>query len=229
MMNIWIKGFVKNGEVDFVNKVILDETFVNNVKLKCVYDKLTADNNSLFRDTVGAFIDDPDFTLTFKVGNCATTNDQCTDDSDPYNIVVTFEDVSGNPIEIAQAILHEAIHAEIARFVKQFESGVDVNDRPRLFQMYAFYKGYSEAINNPNYNWSGNADHELMIEQYIKPIARALRQVDNYRYPLDNYMSYAWDGLNKYNYSNQYLTEELKAYYLNLRIEETNINIQFCN
>jgi len=76
-----IEAFTKNSlqgtnhEVDFPNRVILDETFVNNIKLKCVYDKLTSDNNSLFRDTVGAFIDDPDFNLTFKVGVCENSDD----------------------------------------------------------------------------------------------------------------------------------------------------------
>ena len=37
---------------------------------------------------------------------------------------------------MASAILHEAIHAELARYVEQFQSGLNVNDKPRLFELY---------------------------------------------------------------------------------------------
>ncbi|HLV14672.1 MAG TPA: hypothetical protein VKY41_05790, partial [Xanthomarina sp.] len=60
-----IEAILEGGEADFPNRVILDSTFVNNVQLKCVYDKLTADNNTLFKNTVGAFVNDPNFNLTF--------------------------------------------------------------------------------------------------------------------------------------------------------------------
>ncbi len=224
-----LNAIESGGEADFQNGVILDSTFVNNVKLKCVYDKLTKDNNHLFRNTVGAFIDDPKFNLTFKVGNCVTTNDQCTDDSDPYNIVITFEDVSSNPIEIAQAILHESIHAEIARYVEQYQTGVNVNNREYLFQLYAYYKDWADNV-DPNFNWSNAADHQFMIVNYIDNIAGALRQFDNYRFvSLDNYLDYAWDGLRNYGYNSGQLTEEEENYNVNLRTQQTNMNITVCN
>lgn len=223
-----IEAELAGGKADFPNRVILDETFVNNVQLKCVYDKLTADNNTLFKNTVGAFVNDPNFNLTFRVGECATSDDQCTNDSDPNNIVITFEDVNTNPIEMAQAILHEAIHAELARYVALYQSGVDINNREYLFELYAYYKGWSDAINDPDYNWGNAGDHQYMITNYINNIANALRQFDNNRYPIDNYKEYAWDGLRAYDYRGL-LTDTDEDNYINLRVTETNLGIEVCN
>jgi len=128
---------------------------------------------------------------------------------------------------MAQAILHEAIHAEIARFVEQFQTGVDVNDRPYLFQLYAYYKDYTDLV-DPDFNWSNAADHQFMVNSYINNIAQALREFDNNRFPLDNYKDYAWDGLRKYGYDSGHLTEQEEDYNVNLRVQ-TNQNIQVCD
>ena len=181
-----ITALMNSGEVDWVNEVILDESFVNNEKAKCAYDKLTADDSPLFRDTVGAFIDDPKFKLTFKVGNCSNTDDACTNTTDPNNIVIIIEDVNITPVEMAQFILHEAIHAEIARYVAQYQSGVDVNDRPYLFELYKHYKELYD---------SGDIDHIYMTLNYINPINAALRVFDDNNFPSNYYSSFTWDGL----------------------------------
>ncbi len=34
-----------------------------------------------------------------------------------------------------------------------------------------------------------------MAEKFVEPIAEAIRQLDNYQYPLDHYMAFGWDGL----------------------------------
>lgn len=185
---------MEGGDVDFPNRVILDPTFKNSIELMCVYNKLTADNNPLFRETVGAFIEDPKFNLTFKIGNCNNTNDACTNTDDPYNISITIEDLGQDPIEFAQTILHEAIHAEMARFVALFESGVDVNDKPRLFELYKFYRenGVTEQ----------DIDHPYMSMYYVNPITAALREFDNNSYPLDYYKFIAWDGLRIWDVNN---------------------------
>src|SRR5690606_35516360 len=103
-----IEAMNNGGKFDHINNVILDSTFVANEKLNCVYNKLKADNSSLFRETVGAFIDNPSANLIFTVGNCTTTNDACTDDNyfaETGIIKITIEDVNTNPIEIAALIL----------------------------------------------------------------------------------------------------------------------------
>lgn len=161
---------------------------INNLtgKADCVYKKLQRENPNLFINTIRKFIDDPEYHLTLKEGNCNSTDDACTDASDVNNIVIKIEDTNLSSIEIASLILHEGIHAEIHRYVSRFESGIDPNERARLFQLYAFYKGRERT---------GNIQHIYMTERYIQPIASALRQIDENRYPLDYYKSFAWDGL----------------------------------
>ncbi|MFL0352938.1 hypothetical protein [Xanthomarina sp. GH4-25] len=216
-----IETELEGGEADFPNRVILDSTFVNNVQLKCVYDKLTADNNTLFKNTVGAFVNDPNFYLTFRVGECTLTDDQCTNDSDPNNIVITFEDVNTSPVEMAQAILHESIHAELARFVEQYLSGVDINNRPQLFQYYTYYAElygeFDDAI-----------DHIFMTQNYINPITQALREFDNNSYPLEYYKSFSWDGLRKWDAGNLLDIDPLADEYDVYRVI-VNQNTTICN
>jgi len=223
-----IEAMLENGEVDWANEVILDSTFVSNEKAKCTYDKLTADNSPLFRNTVGAFIDDPEFNLTFKVGNCIYSDDACTDAENSNDIIITIEDVNQSGLGIAALILHEAIHAEIHRFVAQFESGVDINDRPRVFQLYAFYKEWAENYENENYNWAEVAHHHYMVENYVNRIASVLRALDNNNYPLSHYMAYGWDGLTNYGYTSTRLTDAENTENQNLRAI-ADINSTFCN
>ena len=90
-------------------------------------------------------------------------------------------------MQLAQYILHEAIHAELHRYVSRYESGIDPNNRARLFQLYKHY-------HDLNYD-TGDTQHVYMTEKYIIPIATALRQLDGNKYPVDYYKAFAWDGL----------------------------------
>ncbi|MFY0715213.1 hypothetical protein J1D01_16235 [Seonamhaeicola sp. NFXS20] len=207
-----------------------DDQVINELtgKAKCVYDNLKETNNNLFKKTIGEFIDDPKYNLILQNGNCTTTNDACTDASDVNNIVITIEDVNQSALSIAALILHESIHAEIHRFVSRYESGVDPNNRPRLFQLYAYYKEWAENSQDADYNWKNDAHHAYMVENYVKPIASAIQKLDSNRYTLDYYMAYGWEGLRDAGYTAKRLTEAEDTQYYNLRsIVET--NIQICN
>ena len=219
---------IDDGEVDWRNIVILDDSFVDNEKAKCVYDKLKIDNSLLFRDTVGAFIDDPEFNLTFKVGNCNNTDDACTNAENPNDIIIIIEDTNQSGLGVAALILHEAVHAEIHRFVAQFESGVDINDRPRLFQLYAFYKGWAENHEDEDYNWTQDAHHQYMVENYVNKIASVVRRLDKNNYPLSHYIGYGWDGLTSYGYTSSRLTDVENSQNQNLRAIADE-NSQVCN
>lgn len=70
-------------------------------------------------------------------------------------------------------------------------------------------------------------DHIYMTQYYINPIANALRQLDNNRYPLDYYKSYAWDGLRAYDPNNTLKMEDNTKYYKYRSIVEENGNL--CN
>ncbi|HSJ12272.1 MAG TPA: hypothetical protein VK916_06275 [Gillisia sp.] len=171
-------------------EVLKDPSFIG-TKAECIYDKLLEINGNLFKETIGTFIDDPKYNLIFKVGDCSNTNIACCDDRNletTGNIFVVIEDINSNPIQLAQYILHESIHAELIRYVHKYNSGVDVDDRPRLFQLYKFYHDRYD-------NDAGEIDHIYMTEKFIIPMASALRQLDGNRLPIDYYKAFAWDGL----------------------------------
>jgi hypothetical protein len=44
------------------------------------------------------------------------------------------------------------------------------------------------------------AQHQYMADHFVKQIAEAIRQQDNYKYPLEYYLGFGWDGLRKYGY-----------------------------
>ncbi len=219
---IAIKAIANGGEVDFDDNVILDSTFVNNVKLKCVYDLLKESSSTLFNETVEVFIDDPKYNLIFKKGNCVTTDEACTNSDNidsTGEVIITIENIGGSVLDLAALILHEAIHAEMARFVLRYANGEDTNDRPRIFQLYKYYENF--------YNQK-DINHIYMTEKYINPIASALRKLDGNSYPLDYYKSYAWDGLRKWDANNLLSMEENTNYNDYKTIVEANTNLS-CN
>ncbi|MCX7551371.1 hypothetical protein [Xanthomarina sp. F2636L] len=191
-----IEAMNEGGYFDHANNVILDSTFLANEKLNCVYNKLKADNSSLFRETVGAFIDNRNANLIFTVGECVMTDLACTDDNyfaETGIIKIIIEDINTNSIDIAKMILHESIHAELTKYVVEYESGIDINNRSLLFEKYKHYKDlYGD----------GHIEHIYMTNKYINPIASALRVYDNNSYPIDYYKAFAWDGIRRWDADN---------------------------
>ena len=172
----------------------------------CVYNKLNKTNGNLFKSTIGKFIDDPEYNLTFKIGNCPNTDNACTDANNVGNMSVIIEDTNLSELGLAATILHEGIHAEIFRYVSQRETGVDPNDRPRLLQLYAHYKGWANGRSDAEYKWKSIAHHVYMVENFVTPIAEAVQKLDGNRYTLDHYMAYGWEGLVKTGYDIKQLT-----------------------
>ncbi len=163
--------------------------------------------------------------MTLQVGNCKRTDEACTNADDVNNIVITIENTTQNSLGIAALILHEGIHAEMHRYVSRFQSGVDPNNRARLFQLYAYYKRWSNVQNNLAYRWLDDAHHVYMIENYVKPIASAIRNLDGNKYPLSHYMAYGWEGLRDAGYDINRLTESENTANGNLRkVVDNNFN-----
>lgn len=177
----------------------IEDEIINELtgRARCVYEKLEKSKSNLFQKTIGKFIDDPKYNLIFKNGKCnvggaaGCTNSQ--EISLTGNVVITIDQLSGSVLENAAMILHEGIHAEIARYVQRHTTGEDPNNRARMFQLYKFYKE-SEVP-------SHHLDHPYMTLNYINPIASALRQLDGNKYALDYYKSFAWDGLRNWDVS----------------------------
>ncbi|WP_062056219.1 hypothetical protein [Aquimarina longa] len=129
-----------------------------------------------------------------------------------------------NSIQWAATILHEGIHAELYKFVDQVHNReVNPNDRKKLFDLYKNYKGLKSM--------SSRAQHNYMTDKYVIPIAKAIRELDNNKYPLEYYMGFGWEGL-KANAHPSLLTNDEFNEYLRLKsivIDNTNFNPNDCN
>lgn len=76
---------------------------------------------------------------------------------------------------------------------------MDPQNRPNLLGYYFQY----QADNGANLATS-NAQHQHMADRYVRPIAQAIRFLDNNRYPLEDYMAFGWKGLRKYGWDGYY-------------------------
>ena len=184
-------------------------------KAKCVYDRL--EKLKLFKGTIHKFDDNDSYNLILtQKGNC---NNQagaegCTNFDGDNTITIKLLNVSQPELDLAATILHEGIHADIFKFVNQHEKGyVDPNDRPRLMQLYFYYKklANSKVIDPKKLNTI--YQHEYMAEKYVKPIAEAIKQLDGNRFSIDYYYWYAWEGLEQtYSFKSQLTEGQIKEY-----------------
>ncbi|MDD7915282.1 hypothetical protein [Polaribacter ponticola] len=61
-----------------------------------------------------------------------------------------------------------------------------------LLDYYFEYKKIDGSVQ------TANAQHQYMADNFVKPIAEAVRKIDNNKYSLEYYMDYGWDGLRTY-------------------------------
>ncbi len=171
---------------------------VNNLKgkAKCVFELIKASNGNLFQTTIGEFADNQDYVLQINSSStteCQYGDEGCTDGSmvDQNGLVIIHIVFEGRgTLDLASTILHEGIHAEIFRYVNERNKGLDPKKRKDILEKYFEY----EKI------YSRNAQHQYMADYYVKPIAEALRTLDNNKFPLEDYLGFAWDGLRNYGY-----------------------------
>ncbi|MFK8060833.1 MAG: hypothetical protein AB8B78_12175 [Polaribacter sp.] len=191
-------GYVKDANT---NKCIEEDKVFNELtgKEKCAYEKMIALN--LFKSTIKKFENSSSYNLTLKswTKNACnnSTNDACTDASDLVNgnITIYIQNPGRGTLDVAAMILHEGIHAEIFKYVDEYKKGIDPTKRKELLDWYFTYKAQ-----NDNTFATSNAQHQHMADKYVKPIAEALRKLDNNKYPLNDYMGFAWEGLRPYGY-----------------------------
>ncbi|GFD92226.1 hypothetical protein KUL156_60720 [Alteromonas sp. KUL156] len=188
-----IKALTNGGEVDF------DDRIINELigDAKCIFKKLKG--LSLYKGTIKQF-ENSDYDLIITYGAC-NSGEACTNDEfiDLGIIEIKLRGLNNTYLGFAATLLHEGIHAELFKYVHERDKGVDVNDRPNLMYHYFQLKGKVD----PRY-LDSRVQHEHMADKYVKPIAEAIRELDNNRYPLDYYLGFAWDGLRPYGI-NQYL------------------------
>jgi len=182
------------------------EEITNNLTGKelCIYKKLKELN--LFKNTVQKF-SKGNYNLTFDYGtecNGSTYGDACTDADDLANGNILIKIISSGQqsLDFAATLLHEAIHAEMYKYVDEHKKGIDPNDRKNVLHYYRYYKAKNE-----NDVATSDAQHQAMQDMYIIPIAEAIRALDGGKFPLEHYKGFAWDGLySQYEYD-AYLDE----------------------
>jgi len=242
MQNYRVNGIVPAEVINFAKEVVeailngaevdYEERIINGLtgKDKCIYDKLK--KLSLFKSTIKTFENNDNYNLTIINGNCTNTSTACTDGGDINhgNVKIIMEIVSGNfPLEYAATLLHEGIHAEIFKYVDEHEKGVDPNRRENL--LYHYFE--QKKIQKPNLVNTA-AQHQHMADKYVKPIAEAIRKLDNNQYPLEYYMGFGWDGLRSYGFDGYFNNgnwvnlnkDQSTEYYRKQKIVNDNTNLK---
>ncbi|RPD91183.1 hypothetical protein EGM88_15095, partial [Aureibaculum marinum] len=182
-----------------------EEHIINNLSdvANCVYNKLIQKNGNLFKTTIGVFIENPDYHLQLNSGGeCNEENDDgCANPIHLENglVIINIRNEGRGTLDLAATLLHEGIHAEIYKYVDEYKKGLDPNDRPNLLGYY-FEWGAKNGLDVA----TAHAQHQHMADNYVKPIAKAIRALDNNRYPLEDYMGFGWDGLRKYGWDGYY-------------------------
>lgn len=117
-----------------MDKIIPDPTFNNCDHLICIYDAIAKQNNSLWCNTTANFdnIGNTDIILQVGGGKNNVASDYFTSTNPKSKGVTTLNNKgqviiafnpslcdSDQPLLIANTILHEGIHAEIWRYMKE--------------------------------------------------------------------------------------------------------------
>lgn len=229
---------INGGCFDIVEDELLDDDQIINEltgKDLCIYNKL--ENLNLYKSTIGKFMENSiynknEYNLTIEYGECSTAYIACTSGADIDNkkvkiIIEQGANLGTKPLEFAASLLHEGIHAEIFKYVNEYQKGLDPTKRKELLDWYFEYKS-----NNEPTLATSTAQHQYMADKFVKPIARAIRTLDNNKYSLEHYMGYGWDGLRRYGFSRYkdngveiLLTKDLSTeYYKNQAIVNNNTN-----
>lgn len=181
------------GQVDYPNKVILDQTVINNQKVKCVYDKLKGLSNTIFNDIIdNQFRSSKNSDLRFKITTPINGGDAFT--KGRTNNGINFFEIQLNPsmvanastIEIALMLIHESIHAELLDRCLQLGiiSAFDSNGNPLFTNTPITYTTYDSLFAVLVYNYKnyggGNSqwNHDLFtVLSYRTKMAQNLLDI----------------------------------------------------
>jgi hypothetical protein len=208
--NELIRDIKRGSKIDFVNKVIIDSSFVNNQKAMCVYTKMRTMN--AFNKALEPFEEsNPKAFLKLETKNLGPEVRAETTEPNGNNIItislndnVISNGISEEPnLLIAQTIIHEVIHAE---FFRQIMEAVSVGSYVVDYDVIVNALRTSQYSRLSEYcrihsDWS----HNYMAEKYRRAIARVTQEfatnlpVASDAIPDAFYTNLAWRGLDEYD------------------------------
>ncbi len=170
---------------DHEDYIIQTESFAENQKISCIWNLLAGNNNDFLCTTLDGFFSGSKYDLYLYVGNspgrCAITRNNY-----PHGeISITFDqDCIDNKtiIELVKTILHESIHAELYRIVKEIGGyeNLQPDNYPEIWEAYRNSQGWQ---------------HEYMADWYLEKLAKSLALFDDNVFSMDHYIALAWQGL----------------------------------
>ena len=179
--------------VDFDNKIILDPTFENNLKVKSIYEKLKSLSSSIFTDIlVNTFEGSQNVLLKFDIGPIPNDAEfvynaktyAAYNSSAPRFFRIRLKDSfvsSASDMDIAFAIIHEMIHAELLE--RCIQSGLILNINTSGYYTFQNYGNpspftnvtvfnsivtYYKNLGNVNPQWNHDLFTVLHYRQKIK-------------------------------------------------------------
>jgi hypothetical protein len=210
--------------LEYETQILLDSSLMNHTRYASIYERLHAGDNTIIK-YLKAF--DSDFSpghLRLSVDNDFQTNNPehlwdaiaITFSPNPESKIIEVVFNNGDhelcegsaqklpKIVLAQAFIHELLHAEIYRKMISIDNSpllkalskeegeqyrIDLmNNFPGIWDFYLRFEWNTEAP-------SSSAQHELMAARYINVMAKALADYDMNRHDESFYRDLSWTGL----------------------------------
>lgn len=204
-----LKEEKRGSKVDYVNKIIIDSSFVTNQKAMCVYNKMK--NINAFNKALEPFeTTTPVAFLKLKTDDLGNDGTRAVTNSPDDNNIITItinsnlfsiDGINGQPnLLLAQSIIHEVIHAEFYREIMAAISVGSYSADPDIVKnalMTSDYERLSDYF-RLGHDWQ----HSYMADHYRNAIARVTQEyatgtpVTGTPDPL--YTNLAWRGLMNY-------------------------------
>lgn len=182
----------------FYGEIIIDRSVIEDQKVRCVLNKLLNNGNTL-AETMLSFADESiDIDLKIELTE-VSNNDLGSLNSIGSSNIFTLQIDKSNaqtrlPIQIATTIMHEAIHAEMRRYLYGATNVSTLPGFPGSFaedwNAYVISRNGTDPSDNASI-----AEHGAMAQDYIGVIADGLQEFDNFRLSRSQYEALAWEGL----------------------------------
>jgi hypothetical protein len=167
----------------------------NHPKADCIYGKLSSTNT--VKNVVSKFAGkSTNFDLMIEVGDVEDNDPGTLISSSNTNTFTMRIDEEGllqrKPIETAVTFMHEAIHAEMRRFLYNYEAEQSTSLPGFPGDFTADWQTYIEVTHGGDPELG---EHEVMAAKYRSVIVDAIKAYDNNALSREEYEALAWNGL----------------------------------